>query len=88
MTIGDVVLLNTFIWRLYQPLNFLGVIYREIRQSVTDLEQIEALLRLGRKVATQPTPCRSSSPTAPSASQSATSPTTRGSRWSTASTSP
>ncbi len=51
MTIGDVVLLNTYIWQLYQPLNFLGVIYREIRQSVTDLEQIEALLELEPEVA-------------------------------------
>ncbi len=54
LTIGDVVLLNTFIWQLYQPLNFLGVIYREIRQSVTDLEQIEALLELEPEVADAP----------------------------------
>ncbi len=54
LTIGDVVLLNTYIWQLYQPLNFLGVIYREIRQSVTDLEQIEALLELEPEVADAP----------------------------------
>ncbi len=44
LTIGDVVLLNAFLLQLYQPLNFLGVVYREIRQSLTDLEHIEALM--------------------------------------------
>ena len=46
MTVGDVILLNAFLLQLYQPLNFLGVVYREIRQSVTDLENIQNLLTL------------------------------------------
>lgn len=54
LTIGDVVLLNAFLLQLYQPLNFLGVVYREIRQSLTDLEHIEALLALTPEVADRP----------------------------------
>jgi ATP-binding cassette subfamily B protein len=44
LTVGDVVLVNAFILQLYQPLNFLGIVYREIRQSLTDLENIHGLL--------------------------------------------
>ncbi len=54
LTIGDVVLLNAFLLQLYQPLNFLGVVYREIRQSVTDLEHIEGLMALQPEVADLP----------------------------------
>jgi ATP-binding cassette, subfamily B, heavy metal transporter len=54
LTIGDVVLLNAFLLQLYQPLNFLGVVYREIRQSLTDLEHIEALMTLRPDVADRP----------------------------------
>jgi len=54
LTVGDVVLLNAFLIQLYQPLNFLGVVYREIRQSVTDLEHIERLLALEPEVADRP----------------------------------
>jgi ATP-binding cassette subfamily B protein len=54
LTIGDVVLLNAFLLQLYQPLNFLGVVYREIRQSLTDLEHIEGLMELRPEVADQP----------------------------------
>ena len=54
LSIGDVVLLNTFLLQLYQPLNFLGVVYREIRQSLTDLEHIEELMRLSPEVADKP----------------------------------
>ena len=42
--VGDVVLVNAFILQLYVPLNFLGVIYRQLRQSLTDLENIDMLL--------------------------------------------
>jgi ATP-binding cassette subfamily B protein len=54
LTIGDVVLLNAFLLQLYQPLNFLGVVYREIRQSLTDLEHIEGLMALRPDVADHP----------------------------------
>ena len=44
MTIGDFVLVNAYLIQLYQPLNFLGVVYRNIKQSLTDLEQMMGLL--------------------------------------------
>lgn len=40
MTIGDLVLVNAFLIQLYMPLSFLGVVYREIRQSLTDIERM------------------------------------------------
>lgn len=48
MTLGDLVLVNAFLIQLYVPLNFLGVLYREIRQSLTDIERMFGLMgRLG-----------------------------------------
>lgn len=44
MTIGDLVMVNAFMIQLYVPLNFLGVIYRQIKQSSTDLERMFVLL--------------------------------------------
>ena len=44
MTIGDLVLVNAFMIQLYIPLNFLGVIYREIKQAVADMERIFHLI--------------------------------------------
>jgi ATP-binding cassette subfamily B protein len=43
LSVGDVVLVNAFVLQLYMPLNFLGVVYRELRQSMTDLENIDGL---------------------------------------------
>ncbi len=44
MTIGDLVLVNAFMIQLYIPLNFLGVIYREIKQATADMERLFALI--------------------------------------------
>ena len=54
MTLGDLVMVNAFMIQLYIPLNFLGVIYREIKQSLTDLEKMFGLLEREREVADAP----------------------------------
>ncbi|TSE35767.1 ABCB family ABC transporter ATP-binding protein/permease [Tepidimonas charontis] len=45
MTLGDLVMVNAFLLQLTMPLNFLGVLYREIRQSLTDLARLFDLLQ-------------------------------------------
>ena len=50
MTLGDLVLVNGFMIQLYIPLNFLGTLYREIKQSVTDMERMFSLLDQNRDV--------------------------------------
>ena len=54
MTIGDLVLVNAFLIQLYMPLNFLGVVYREIRQALTDIERMFNLLKENREIADAP----------------------------------
>ena len=54
MTLGDLVLVNSFMIQLYIPLNFLGVIYREIKQSLADMERLFSLLDQNREVADGP----------------------------------
>ena len=55
MTVGDLVLVNAFLIQLYAPLNFLGVIYREIRQSFTDMARMFGLMNEHQEVADRAT---------------------------------
>jgi ATP-binding cassette, subfamily B, heavy metal transporter len=54
LTLGDLVLVNALMIQLYIPLNFLGVIYREIKQSMIDMEKMFALLGQNREIADAP----------------------------------
>ena len=54
MTVGDFVLVNAYLLQLYQPLNFLGMVYRNIKQSLTDLEQMMALVDIRPEIEDQP----------------------------------
>ncbi len=54
MTLGDLVMINAFMIQLYIPLGFLGVIYREIKQSLTDLDKMFTLMEKDREVADMP----------------------------------
>ncbi len=54
MTLGDLVLVNTLMIQLYIPLNFLGVIYREIKQAITDMDRMFTLLSTDREIADKP----------------------------------
>ena len=54
MTLGDLVMVNAFMIQLYIPLGFLGVIYREIKQSLTDLEKMFNLMEKEREIADVP----------------------------------
>ena len=51
MSLGDIVMVNAFLLQLYIPLNFLGVLYREIRQALTDIERMFGLMHAHREVA-------------------------------------
>ncbi|HMT57019.1 MAG TPA: ABC transporter ATP-binding protein/permease [Ottowia sp.] len=54
MTLGDLVMVNAFMIQIYIPLNFLGVIYREIKQNLTDLDKMFVLMDKQQEVADAP----------------------------------
>ena len=54
MTIGDLVLVNVLMIQIYIPLNFLGVLYREMKQSLADIDRMFALLGTHQEVADKP----------------------------------
>jgi ATP-binding cassette subfamily B protein len=54
MSLGDLVLVNAFMIQLYIPLNFLGVIYREIKQALADMERLFGLIEENAEIRDKP----------------------------------
>jgi ABC-type transport system involved in Fe-S cluster assembly fused permease/ATPase subunit len=53
-TVGDLVMINTMMIQLYQPLNFMGMLYREIKQAVIDIEMMFAILARAPEIEDKP----------------------------------
>jgi len=53
-TVGDLVMINTMMIQLYQPLNFMGMVYREIKQAVIDIEMMFAILACEPEIKDRP----------------------------------
>ncbi|MGV8991101.1 MAG: ABCB family ABC transporter ATP-binding protein/permease [Thiobacillus sp.] len=54
LTLGDLVMVNAFLLQMFQPLSFLGVMYRQIKESITDVERMFSLLKRPREVEDAP----------------------------------
>ena len=54
LTLGDLVMVNAFLLQMFQPLSFLGVMYRQIKESITDVERMFALMQRPREVEDRP----------------------------------
>ena len=54
LTLGDLVMVNAFLLQMFQPLSFLGVMYRQIKESLTDVERMFELMGRPREVKDKP----------------------------------